>query len=100
MRWRSASATACSLALLVALAGCGGGDERLPVLTSMRLARLADQVASGKDCGKPLLDAVVDAVNRGEVPRTSQEELLSAANRIAATCSRTSARALAAQLTP
>jgi hypothetical protein len=79
------------------LAGCGGG-ERLPVLTSLRLARLADQVAAGRGCGRALVAAAVAAVNRGEVPAWLQEQLVSDANRIAATCSRTEARALAARL--
>jgi len=99
MRWRSASRTACSAAVLVlVLAGCGGSAERLPVLTALRLARLADGVAAGRDCGVPLVKATIAAVNRGEVPGSLQEQLLSDANRVAATCSRTAARALAARL--
>jgi hypothetical protein len=86
--------TACSA---LALAGCGSGD-RLPVLTSLRLARLADDVARGRTCGRPLVAAAIAAVNRGEVPAALQENLLSAANRIAATCSRQQSRAFAAQL--
>jgi hypothetical protein len=69
-------------------------------LTAIRLARLADRVAAGKDCGRPLVAATVRAVNRGDVPAGSQEQLLSAVNRVAATCSRAAARALAAQLAP
>jgi hypothetical protein len=99
MRWRSASVTACSVAALT-LAGCGESGERLPVLTGLRLARLADRVVSGKDCGRQLVAATVGAVNRGEVPEGLQEPLLSNANRVAATCSRAAARALAARLRP
>ena len=101
MRWRSASRTACSTAVLVlALAGCGASGERLPALTALRLARLADRVAAGQNCGAPLVKATIAAVNRGEVPGSLQEQLLSDANRVAATCSRTAARALAARLRP
>ncbi len=100
MRWRSASLTASSLLALALLAACGETRERLPVMTSLRLARLADDVASGRDCGRPLLRATVDAVNRGEVPEPLLEPLTSAANRIAATCSRREARALRARLAP
>ena len=39
MRWRSASLTACSGAVLVA--GCGGGEEHLPKKTAARLSALA-----------------------------------------------------------
>jgi hypothetical protein len=99
MRWRSVSATACSGALLV-LAGCGGDGGRLPVLTAVRLARLADRVAAGVDCGQPLVAAAVAALNHGEVPGSLQEQLLSDANRVAATCSRQAARALSARLRP
>ena len=118
MRWRIVSLSACS-ALLVA--GCGsakapsrptraGGlgpaglraypSERLPVLTSLRLARLADRTAAGGDCGRPLLAAAIVAVNRGQVPGPLQERLLSDANRVAATCSRAAAAALADRLWP
>jgi len=103
MRWRSASRTACSagVALAVAaLAGCGGGSERLPVLTALRLSRLAGDVAAGRSCGGPLLQATIAAVNRGEVPEALQEQLVSDANRVAATCSRPAARALAERLRP
>jgi hypothetical protein len=102
MRWRSASLSACS-ALLLALAGCGRSDrgaEQLPVLTSLRLARLAERTAAGMDCGAPLVTAATAAVNRGEVPRALQEMLLSDANRIAATCSRAAASTLADRLRP
>jgi hypothetical protein len=98
MRWQSVSATACSAAAL-ALAGCGGG-ERPPVLTSLQLARLADRVAAGEGCGEGLVAATVRAINAGEVPAELQERLLSGANRVAATCSRDAARALAERLSP
>lgn len=102
MRWRSASLWACSggAAALLALAGCGGTAPRLPVLTSLRLAGLAERTAAGRDCGRPLLQAAIAAANRGEVPGPLQERLLSDANRIAATCSRAGARALAERLRP
>jgi hypothetical protein len=101
MRWPNASRTACSAALLAsALAGCGGSDERLPVLTALRIARLADGVAAGQGCGAPLVKATIAAVNRGEVPGPLQERLLSDANRVAATCSRAAARTLSARLRP
>jgi hypothetical protein len=101
MRWLNASRTACSAAVLaLALAGCGGSGERLPVLTALHLARLADRVAAGQDCGAPLVQAAIAAVNQGAVPGPLQEPLLSDANRIAATCSRAAARALAARLRP
>ncbi len=101
MRWRNASRTACSAAVLVlALAGCGGSGERLPVLTALRLARLADRVAAGRDCGTPLAKATIASVNHGEVPGPLQEQLLSDVNRVAATCSRADARALSQRLRP
>jgi uncharacterized protein (DUF3084 family) len=84
--------------VVLALAGCGG--ERLPVLTSLQLARLADRVAAEKDCGGRLVAAAVRAVNSGEVPAGLQERLLSDANRVATSCSRTAARALAERLSP
>ncbi|HZQ66016.1 MAG TPA: hypothetical protein VFA66_12390 [Gaiellaceae bacterium] len=100
MRWRSVSRTACSLAGAALLAGCGGPGQRLPVLTTLRLSQLAGDVAAGKNCGRPLLAAVVAAVNRHEVPPSLLEPLTSAANRIAATCSRREARALIERLAP
>jgi hypothetical protein len=99
MRWPSASATACSAAALV-VAGCGGTGERPPVLTSLRLSRLADRVAAGTGCGRALVSAAVAAVNRGEVPPAVQERLLSDVNRVAGTCSRARARSLATELRP
>ena len=98
MHWRSVSRTACSAGVALVLAGCGGGGERLPVLTSLRLARLADEVGSGRNCGGPLLAATVAAVNDHELPISLQESLVSAANEIAASCSRAAARALATRL--
>jgi hypothetical protein len=100
MRWRTVSLSACSVAALLALAGCGGGGERLPVLTALRLAQLADQVAAGGSCGAPLVAAATAAVNRGEVPGALQEHLLGDANRVAATCSHAAARSLAERLRP
>jgi hypothetical protein len=101
MRWQNASRTACSAAVLVlALAGCGESSERLPVLTALRLARLADRVASGQDCGAPLVKATIASVNQGVVPGPLQEQLLSDANRVAATCSRKAASALSRRLRP
>ena len=73
MSWRSVSLTACSALLL---AGCGGGSERLAVLTALRLERLATH----HDC-RGLIREAVGAVNRGEVPRALQEQLVSEANR-------------------
>jgi hypothetical protein len=98
MRWRSASLTACSAAVLAA--GCGGGGEHLPVLTALRLTTLAADVAAGRGCGDPLVAAAVAAVNVGEVPEALQEQLLGDVNRVRATCSRTQARALADRLRP
>ena len=101
MRWPNAWRTAYSAAVLsLALAGCGGSGERLPVLSALHLARLADRVAAGQDCGAPLVQATIAAVNQGVVPGPVQEPLVSDANRIAATCSRIAARALAARLRP
>jgi len=72
MSWRSVSLTACSAALVVA--GCGG--ERVPVLTALRLER----IAARHDCAALIREAVA-AVNRGEVPAALQEQLVSDANR-------------------
>ena len=74
MSWRIVSASACSSALLAA--GCGGGTERLPVLTALRLQRLAD----ARDC-RALIRGSVEAVNRHEIPAALQEPLLTEANR-------------------
>jgi hypothetical protein len=104
MRWRSVSRTACSgavvAAAVAALAGCGDGSERLPVVTALRLSRLAGDVAAGRGCGTPVLRATIAAVNGGEVPEALQEQLVSDANRIAASCSRPRARKLAERLEP
>jgi hypothetical protein len=97
MRWRNASLTACSV---VALAGCGGGGERLPVLTALDLARLADRVAGRRDCGDSLVRAAIAAVNHGDVPAALQEQMLSDVNHVRATCSRRAAAALAERLRP
>jgi hypothetical protein len=98
MRWRSVSLTACSAAVLAA--GCGGSGDRLPVLTGLRLATLAGDVAAGHGCGGPLVAAAVAAVNAGEVPPALQEQLLGDANAVRANCSRTRAQALADRLRP
>jgi hypothetical protein len=95
-----AAAITCSAAAALSLVGCGGSEERLPVLTALRLERLAEQVAAGSSCGDRLLAGAVASVNRGEVPAALQERLLSDANRIAATCSRSAARVLAERLRP
>jgi hypothetical protein len=100
MRWRSVSLTACSAVLVVAGCGGGGGEDRLPEKTALRLSALARQVAQGENCGAPLLAATIAAVNRGEVPQELQETLVSDANRVAATCSRPAARRLAERLKP
>ncbi len=100
MRWRSVSRTACSCAAVLALGGCGSTGDRPPVVTALRLAQLAEAVAAGRDCGGPLVAAVVAAVNRKEVPPSLQESLLADANEIAATCSRRRARELADRLSP
>ncbi len=73
MRWRSVSVTACSAAVL--LAGCGGSGERLPVLTALRLATLADR----HDC-RGLVEAAIAAVNAHEVPPGLQERVVADAN--------------------
>ena len=96
-RSKVAAGVTLSVGVALALAGCGGG-ERLPILTSLRLARLADDVGFGQNCGGPLLAATVAAVNHREVPASLQEPLVSAANEIVATCSRAAARALANRL--
>jgi hypothetical protein len=101
MRWRSVSRTASSAAALAfVLAGCSGSGERLPVLTALHLARLADRIAAGQGCGASLVKATIAAVNNGDVPGSLQERLLSDVNRIAATCSRPAAATLAARLRP
>jgi hypothetical protein len=75
MSWRSVSLTACSCALLAA--GCGGGSsERLPVLTALRLERLAER----HDCRGLSREAIAE-VNRHEVPAGLQEPLLAETNR-------------------
>jgi len=74
MSWRIVSASACSSALLAA--GCGGGTERLPVLTALRLQRLAD----AHEC-RALIRGAVEAVNRHDIPAALQERLLTETNR-------------------
>jgi hypothetical protein len=75
-------------------AGCGGG-EQLPVSTALRLQRLAER----GDC-RGLVQATIAAVNNGQVPAALQEELLSDAQALAASCSRDAARRFAARLAP
>ena len=86
-------AVAVTLSAAVLAAGCGGSGERLPVLTGLRLAALAERGAC-----PGLVGAAVAAVNRGEVPGPLQEPLLSDANRVTASCSRAAAQALARRL--
>jgi hypothetical protein len=100
MRWQSVSATACSFVAALALSGCGSTVDRPPVVTALRLAQLAEDVAAGRGCGGPLVAAVIAAINRKELPPSLQESVLSDANEIAATCSRPLARKLAARLSP
>ena len=68
MRWRSVFLTASSALLL---AGCGG-EERLPVLTAVRL--------SEQTTCRDLIQAAIAAVNAREIPPALQEETLSAGN--------------------
>lgn len=86
------------LPLLVGLAGCGGdgasNDSSKPALNAgvaSRLADASDAVAESLDQGDvctaagladDLHDAVVEAINKGEVPPEFQEELSSRANEL------------------
>ena len=95
-RWRLASSTACS-ALVVALAGCGGGDDPAtrPVLspevggelaahtTDVEEALAAGDSARARVEADELLAAVRDAIDRGDVPAPLRDELLNAAERLA-----------------
>jgi hypothetical protein len=85
---------------VLALSGCSSTRDRPPVMTALRLAQLAENVAAGRGCGEPLVAAVVTAVNRKELPPSLQESVLADANEIAATCSRSRARELADRLSP
>jgi hypothetical protein len=96
MRWRSASLTACSCALL--LTGCGGGSERtqqprkLPADVAAKLAERADTVArlaaanercAARDAARRLQADAIAAVQSRRVPQAFREPLLSAANELA-----------------
>ena len=100
MRSQSVWLTACSAALAVALAGCGGKDgdpdpeatgPRIEQATADHLADLSDQIAdrieSGDRCGAgaaagQLRDAVTAAINEGKVPSLYLEDLSGAANEL------------------
>ena len=94
MRWRSASLTACSCAVLLAACGGGGGHApapppapRIPADVAARLAADADRVASTPGCGArgaavALRSDVIAAVSR--IPARYQEPLTSAANDLVA----------------
>jgi hypothetical protein len=92
MRWRNVSLLVCSA---LVLAGCGGTSERLPVLTALELARIAER----GDCGA-LVRAAIAAVNRHEVPAALQEQVLSDVQALAASCSPARAHELARRLAP
>ena len=79
-RWRLASLTASSAALLL-LAGCGDSPRPL-----WDYAPLTDDVARfGDGCdARRLLQTLIAAVNDGEVPPARQEELVSLANAVGA----------------
>jgi hypothetical protein len=86
------------LLLLVVLAGCGGGDgssdsgtSALSPAVASRLASASDAIAESLDQGDvctaagradDLKDAVVQAINAGDVPPAFQEELLGRANEL------------------
>jgi len=93
MPLRSVSLTALSAVLGLLVAGCAPARERLPVLTALRLAELADR----GDCAA-LQRAAIAAVNRHEVPGPLQEQLLSDVNELAAGCAAAAAHALAERL--
>jgi hypothetical protein len=92
MRWRSASLTASSCAILAA--ACGGNGRHaapvprpphIPVDVAARLAADADRVASTPDCERraaaiALRRDVIAAISR--VPARYQEPLTSAANEL------------------
>jgi hypothetical protein len=87
------------LAAVVLLAGCGGGNDATQTTTkpalnaavASRLAAASDAVAEALDqndvclaAGRAddLKDAVVEAINNGEVPQPFQEDLSSRANEL------------------
>jgi len=99
MRWRSASVTAFSCALL--LAGCGGGGAnqtkprprppRIPADVVQRLAAEADLIASAKPgsctaraAAARLQAEALEAIQSHRVPPRYQEPLMSAANGLVA----------------
>jgi hypothetical protein len=89
--------TACSAAL--ALAGCGGQDEREPEVAGPRIERataneladlsddVADRLEGGDPCGAAesaaqLRERLTAAINEGKVPEAYLEELSGAANEL------------------
>ena len=99
MRWRSASVTAFSCALL--LAGCGGGNAnqtkprprppRIPADVAQRLAAEADLIASAQPgsctaraAAARLQAESLEAIQSHRVPSRYQEPLMSAANGLVA----------------
>ena len=99
MRWRSASVTACSCALL--LAGCGGGNAhqtkptprppRIPADVAQRLAAEADLIAraqpgscTARAAAARLQAQALEAIQSHRVPPRYQEPLMSAANGLVA----------------
>jgi hypothetical protein len=99
MRWRSASVTAFSCALL--LAGCGGGNAnqtkprprppRIPADVAQRLAAEAHLIASAKPgsctaraAAARLQAEALEAIQSHRVPPRYQEPLMSAANGLVA----------------
>lgn len=85
--------------VIVLAAGCGGGDDATPTQSTpalnaavaSQLADASDAIADSLDQGDvctaagradELKDAVVQAINAGEVPPAFQEELLARANEL------------------
>ena len=100
MRWRLASATACSAAAVLVAAACGGSGgtttSARPVLPHDVAARLAAQtdeirtklaagdVEGARRGATALRKNSIAAVNAGRVPQPLQEPLLAAVNRLVA----------------
>jgi hypothetical protein len=99
MRWRSASVTAFSCALL--LAGCGGGNANqtkprprppgIPADVAQRLAAEADLIAraqpgscTARAAAARLQAEALEAIQSHRVPPRYQEPLMSAANGLVA----------------
>jgi hypothetical protein len=99
MRWRSASVTAFSCALL--LAGCGGGNAnqtksrprppRIPADVARRLAAEADLIAraepgscTARAAAARLQAEALEAIQSHRVPPRYQEPLMGAANGLVA----------------